>query len=91
MLDRTGPVPFSSQEVSVDFDFDYLYYCNEVNVFSFFFLPSVLIEHLAGLFQQAGFETLVNEYVLRETVNKKEGLCVPRVFLQSKFRKPVPS
>uniref|UniRef100_A0A671Q7P5 tRNA N(3)-cytidine methyltransferase n=1 Tax=Sinocyclocheilus anshuiensis TaxID=1608454 RepID=A0A671Q7P5_9TELE len=24
-------------------------------------------------------------------LNKKEGLCVPRVFLQSKFRKPVPS
>ncbi|KAB5586439.1 hypothetical protein PHYPO_G00001610 [Pangasianodon hypophthalmus] len=45
-------------------------------------------ECLANLFQQAGFQTLVNEYVLRETVNKKEGLCVPRVFLQSKYRKP---
>ncbi|MCJ8728203.1 hypothetical protein PDJAM_G00001610 [Pangasius djambal] len=45
-------------------------------------------EYLANLFQQAGFQSLVNEYVLRETVNKKEGLCVPRVFLQSKYRKP---
>ncbi|XP_001379965.1 tRNA N(3)-methylcytidine methyltransferase METTL6 isoform X1 [Monodelphis domestica] len=44
---------------------------------------------LAQLFQAAGFEEVVNEYVLRETVNKKEGLCVPRVFLQSKFRKPL--
>lgn len=47
-----------------------------------------LSEYLASLFQQAGFQTLVNEYVLRETVNKKEGLCVPRVFLQSKYHKP---
>ena len=31
----------------------------------------------------------VNEYVLRETVNKKEQLCVPRVFVQSKFVKPI--
>ncbi len=55
------------------------------------FCFSSVLEYLAGLFQQAGFETLVNEYVLRETVNKKEGLCVPRVFLQSKFSKTVPS
>ncbi|XP_072507386.1 tRNA N(3)-cytidine methyltransferase METTL6 isoform X2 [Notamacropus eugenii] len=43
---------------------------------------------LAQLFRAAGYAEVVNEYVLRETVNKKEGLCVPRVFLQSKFRKP---
>ncbi|XP_074126882.1 tRNA N(3)-cytidine methyltransferase METTL6 [Sminthopsis crassicaudata] len=43
---------------------------------------------LAQLFKATGYEEVVNEYVLRETVNKKEGLCVPRVFLQSKFRKP---
>ena len=36
----------------------------------------------------AGFEIVSNEYVLRETVNKKEGLCVPRVFVQGKFVKP---
>uniref|UniRef100_A0A672KK38 tRNA N(3)-cytidine methyltransferase n=1 Tax=Sinocyclocheilus grahami TaxID=75366 RepID=A0A672KK38_SINGR len=63
------------------------FYTRQDGTRSFFFSR----EYLAGLFQQAGFETLVNEYVLRETVNKKEGLCVPRVFLQSKFRKPVPS
>lgn len=45
-------------------------------------------EFLAQLFVDAGYEEVVNEYVFRETVNKKEGLCVPRVFLQSKFRKP---
>lgn len=46
-----------------------------------------LIEFLAQLFMDTGYEEVVNEYVFRETVNKKEGLCVPRVFLQSKFRK----
>ncbi|KAG7231544.1 hypothetical protein INR49_011576 [Caranx melampygus] len=43
---------------------------------------------LAELFEETGFQCLTNDYVLRETVNKKEGLCVPRVFLQSKFTKP---
>ncbi|KAK2854618.1 hypothetical protein Q7C36_006487 [Tachysurus vachellii] len=60
------------------------FYVRQDGTRSFFFSR----EYLANLFQQAGFHTLVNEYVLRETVNKKEGLCVPRVFLQSKFRKP---
>ncbi|XP_052000282.1 tRNA N(3)-methylcytidine methyltransferase METTL6 [Xyrauchen texanus] len=63
------------------------FYVRQDGTRSFFFSR----EYLASLFQQIGVETPVNEYVLRETVNKKEGLCVPRVFLQSKFRKPVPS
>lgn len=50
--------------------------------------PSLISEFLAELFQGAGLQTVANDYVLRETVNKKEGLCVPRVFLQSKFIKP---
>ncbi|KAL6088138.1 hypothetical protein STEG23_014576 [Scotinomys teguina] len=44
-------------------------------------------EFLAQLFVDAGYEEVANEYVFREMVNKKEGLCVPLVFLQSKFRK----
>ncbi|KAL7886999.1 hypothetical protein AOLI_G00047200 [Acnodon oligacanthus] len=59
------------------------FYVRQDGTRSFFFSK----EYLASLFDQVGFQTLVNEYVLRETVNKKEGLCVPRVFLQSKFRK----
>ncbi|XP_027624968.1 methyltransferase-like protein 6 [Tupaia chinensis] len=43
---------------------------------------------LARLFTDTGYEEVVNAYVSRETVNKREGLCVPRVFLQSRFRKP---
>lgn len=42
---------------------------------------------LGKIFTDAGFEVVTNEYVMRETVNKKEGLCVPRVFVQGKFKK----
>ncbi|XP_039260660.2 tRNA N(3)-cytidine methyltransferase METTL6-like [Styela clava] len=45
------------------------------------------IELISKLAADSGFEVETNEYVLRETVNKKEGLCVPRVFLQGKFVK----
>ena len=48
-------------------------------------LPSS--ELLAELFEGRGFRSVANDYVFRETVNKKEGLCVQRVFLQSKFTK----
>lgn len=43
---------------------------------------------LERLFLDAGYEVVSNEYVCRETVNKKEGICVPRIFVQGKFRKP---
>ncbi len=45
-------------------------------------------EKVVELFRLAGFHTTSNEYITRETVNKKEGLCVPRIFVQSKFQKP---
>ncbi|KAJ8290834.1 hypothetical protein GJAV_G00018130 [Gymnothorax javanicus] len=60
------------------------FYVRQDGTRSFFFSKELLAE----LFSGTGFQTLVNEYVMRETVNKKEGLCVARVFLQSKFRKP---
>ena len=37
---------------------------------------------------EAGFDVVENDYIMRQTVNKKENLCVPRVFVQSKFAKP---
>ncbi|XP_056261950.1 tRNA N(3)-methylcytidine methyltransferase METTL6 isoform X2 [Pseudoliparis swirei] len=46
-------------------------------------------ELLAELFSAAGLQAVANDYVLRETVNKKEGLSAARVFLQSKFTKPL--
>lgn len=45
-------------------------------------------EVVATLCTAANFLVSVNEYVLRETVNKKKGLRVPRVFIQGKFIKP---
>ncbi|XP_066484178.1 tRNA N(3)-methylcytidine methyltransferase METTL6 isoform X2 [Tiliqua scincoides] len=60
------------------------FYVRQDGTRSYFFRD----DFLAQLFLSVGFEQVVNDYVLRETVNKKEGLCVPRVFLQSKFRKP---
>lgn len=41
------------------------------------------------LFHQAGFQTLDNDYAHRRTVNKKENIDVPRIFVQAKFMKPV--
>ncbi|XP_012692944.2 tRNA N(3)-methylcytidine methyltransferase METTL6 [Clupea harengus] len=60
------------------------FYVRQDGTRSYFFSKELLTK----LFHDAGFESMVNDYVLRETVNKKEGLCVPRVFLQSKFRRP---
>jgi len=41
-----------------------------------------------SLFHQAGFQTLDIDYAYRRTVNKKEGIDVPRIFVQAKFAKP---
>ncbi|XP_026172395.1 tRNA N(3)-cytidine methyltransferase METTL6 [Mastacembelus armatus] len=60
------------------------FYVRQDGTRSFFFSK----EFLAELFEDSGFQCVANNYVLRETVNKKEGLCVPRVFLQSKFTRP---
>ncbi|OCT75929.1 tRNA N(3)-methylcytidine methyltransferase METTL6 isoform X1 [Xenopus laevis] len=60
------------------------FYVRQDGTRSYFFTK----DNLRCLFKKTGFEEVSNEYVFRETVNKKEGLCVPRVFIQSKFCKP---
>ncbi|RWS25889.1 methyltransferase-like protein 6 [Leptotrombidium deliense] len=35
-------------------------------------------EFLSSLFEKANFEVVCNRYVFKETVNKKEDICVPR-------------
>uniref|UniRef100_A0A1B0BW20 tRNA N(3)-methylcytidine methyltransferase n=1 Tax=Glossina palpalis gambiensis TaxID=67801 RepID=A0A1B0BW20_9MUSC len=42
---------------------------------------------LAKLFLASGFEILSNTYIHRRTLNVKEGIDVPRIYVQSKFRK----
>ncbi|XP_067417909.1 tRNA N(3)-methylcytidine methyltransferase METTL6 isoform X2 [Emydura macquarii macquarii] len=61
------------------------FYVRQDGTRSYFFTD----EFLSRLFMAVGYEQVVNEYMLRETVNRKEDLRVPRVFLQSKFRKPI--
>ncbi|XP_064620805.1 tRNA N(3)-methylcytidine methyltransferase METTL6-like [Lineus longissimus] len=45
------------------------------------------IETLSELFINAGYKVLDCHYVHRDTVNKKEGLSVPRIFVQGKFQR----
>lgn len=47
-----------------------------------------LTDETKNLFQSGGFEVLNNDYVIRRTVNLKEGVDVPRIFVQGKFQKP---
>ncbi|KAH8300186.1 hypothetical protein KR044_011247, partial [Drosophila immigrans] len=46
-------------------------------------------QELAQLFIDSGFEVISNNYVHRRTLNLKEGIDVPRIFLQGKFRKRI--
>ena len=48
----------------------------------------VFADYLGKLFVGCGYEIVENEYVKRRTVNRKEGIDVPRVFVQAKFIKP---
>lgn len=45
-------------------------------------------QEMGDLFREAGFEVVTNSYIHRRTVNPKEGIDVPRIFVQAKFRKP---
>ena len=45
------------------------------------------VEALRELFVEAGFEAKECRYVQRQTVNKKEDVSVPRVFVQAQFVK----
>jgi len=45
------------------------------------------IEFTSKLFTEAGFEVVENDYIQRATINKKESIDVPRIFVQGKYRK----
>lgn len=45
------------------------------------------IEYLTNLLNQCEYQIDELSYVLKETVNIKEDICVPRVFIQGKFSK----
>ena len=46
------------------------------------------VEEVSNLFESVGFKTLTCGYVQRRTVNLKENIDVPRIFVQGKFEKP---
>lgn len=50
-----------------------------------YFFSEAKLEELANA---SGFKVLENQYVNKETTNKKLELCVSRVFIQAKFEKP---
>ncbi|KAK9498340.1 hypothetical protein O3M35_002995 [Rhynocoris fuscipes] len=59
------------------------YYVRQDGTRSYFFT----IEELRKLFANEGFTELSNTYVNRRTVNRKECIDVPRIFIQAKFQK----
>lgn len=63
------------------------FYVRQDGTRSFFFSLEEMQALFCGEFGETGslFATVENEYVFRETVNMKEKLRVPRVFVQSKF------
>lgn len=48
---------------------------------------NLILGEMQDIVTSCGYEIISNQYVLRETVNKKENVHVPRVFLQGKFVK----
>ncbi|XP_059149834.1 tRNA N(3)-methylcytidine methyltransferase METTL6-like [Physella acuta] len=48
------------------------------------------LEKLNSIMEIAGLKTVTSVYIQRSTVNKKEGLNVPRIFVQGKFMKTPP-
>jgi len=46
-------------------------------------------DEVKDLGQESGLHTYDNQMVERRTINIKEGVNVPRNFIQSKFKKPV--
>jgi len=64
------------------------FYVRQDGTRSFFFtleeLEDLFVNKLKTANNEPLFRKLANEYVFRETVNIKENLKVPRVFIQSK-------
>ncbi|KAJ8651487.1 hypothetical protein O0I10_012952 [Lichtheimia ornata] len=60
-------------------------YVRQDGTMSYFFS----VEDLASRFESAGFKTLKNDYIYRETTNRRLEMNVDRIFVQAKFQKPL--
>lgn len=56
-------------------------------LFFYLFFSSFFSDTTKRLFESCCFDVLQNTYVFKRTVNKKEEIDVPRVFVQGKFKK----
>ncbi|KAI7868143.1 S-adenosyl-L-methionine-dependent methyltransferase [Spinellus fusiger] len=61
-------------------------YVRQDGTMSYFFS----LEDLQTRFEEEGFSTLKNNYIYRETTNRRLELNVDRIFVQAKFQKPMP-
>lgn len=46
-------------------------------------------EDLQSRFEAEGFKTISNDYIYRETTNRRLEMHVDRIFVQAKFQKPL--
>jgi len=60
---------------------------DQFDFFLFFRSYFFWLEFLEELAMRTGYSIMSNSYVHRRTINKKEGVDVGRVFVQSKFCK----
>lgn len=61
------------------------FYMRQDGTRSFYFS----LDYLENVFKEANFEVVTSTYVHKKTINRKENLCVPRIFVQSKIRRPL--
>uniref|UniRef100_A0A182LVE8 tRNA N(3)-methylcytidine methyltransferase n=1 Tax=Anopheles culicifacies TaxID=139723 RepID=A0A182LVE8_9DIPT len=59
------------------------FYMRQDGTRSYYFAES----EVSDLFRKVGFTVVVNSYIHRRTINPKEGIDVPRIFVQGKFNK----
>ncbi|GLV37997.1 uncharacterized protein CBL_07795 [Carabus blaptoides fortunei] len=60
------------------------FYMRQDGTRSYYFSKSELVQ----IFTNGGFQVITADYVHRRTINRKEEIDVPRIFLQAKFQKP---
>lgn len=61
------------------------FYMRQDGTRSFYFS----LDYLEEIFIAANFEIVTSTYVHKKTINRKENLSVPRIFVQSKIRRPL--
>ncbi|CAO3593211.1 unnamed protein product [Absidia cylindrospora] len=69
---------------TLDKKLDQNLYVRQDGTMSYFFS----LDDLQSRFEAEGFKTLKNEYVYRETTNRRMEMTVDRIFVQAKFQKP---